>query len=207
MSPPDTRSTILAIAERLLMQRGYHAFSYKHIAEELGIKTAAVHYHFRTKEQLVVAVVQAYGARFDRWVSATRQAPADARLLGYFEIGRQVVAHQRVCALAMIGTQFDAVPEAVQLAVHKVQQRFIEFYATALTEGRSQGVLRFEGTADDKAIEASCALVGAQQLARVIGPGAYDAAIRQLEISLGVTAHARRHVAPSAKALESWLAA
>ena len=37
-APRQTKCRIMAIAERHLMRRGYHAFSYADIASELGFK-------------------------------------------------------------------------------------------------------------------------------------------------------------------------
>ena len=93
----DTRDRILAIADRHLMRRGYHAFSFADIAQELGIKPAAVHYHFPTKPELVIAVIQAYARRFEAWSASVADAPPADRLCGYFEIGRLVASDGRVC--------------------------------------------------------------------------------------------------------------
>ena len=48
----NTRGAILDAAEELLQRRGYNAFSYHHIAVQLGIRNAAIHYHFPAKEDL-----------------------------------------------------------------------------------------------------------------------------------------------------------
>ena len=45
----DTREQIVDTALQLLMQRGVNGFSYRDISEPLGIKNAAVHYHFPSK--------------------------------------------------------------------------------------------------------------------------------------------------------------
>jgi hypothetical protein len=38
---PDTRTRILDLAENLLLERGFNAFSYQHIARELSVKPGA----------------------------------------------------------------------------------------------------------------------------------------------------------------------
>ena len=181
-----TSTAIVEIAERLLMQRGYHAFSYQHIADELAVRPPAVHYHFRTKEELVVAVVKRYGARFARWEASIGHLSAADRLVAYFDIGRHAVADQRVCALAMINAQFASVPTQVQAVAIAVQERVIAFYVRALNEGRAAGQLAFTGDTTDKATEIACALVGAQQMSRGLGPIAYERVIRHLAESVGV---------------------
>ena len=56
----DTREEILNTAESLWQHRGYNAFSYHHIAVQLGIRNAAIHYHFPGKEDLGVELIRRY---------------------------------------------------------------------------------------------------------------------------------------------------
>ena len=52
----DTRQLILDKSEVLVRTRGYTAFSYADLAADLGVTKASVHYHFATKEELVLAI-------------------------------------------------------------------------------------------------------------------------------------------------------
>jgi TetR/AcrR family transcriptional repressor of nem operon len=178
-SLPATREQILSLAEGHMMRRGYPAFSYGDIATALGIRPAAVHYHFPAKEQLAVAVVQAYGARFDAWTAATTGLSPARRLLGYFEVGRRFAAEGRVCPLSMVIAQQDAVPEAVVRAVYALHARILAFYTDTLAAARVAGHARFEGDPADQAALVASALVGAQLLARVHGVAAYERVLRQ----------------------------
>ena len=60
------------MAEALLQDKGFNGFSYAHIATELGVKNAAIHYHFPTKESLGIAVVKRYRDRFQLWINNSR---------------------------------------------------------------------------------------------------------------------------------------
>lgn len=51
-----TRETILSTAERLFAERGIAAVSVRSIIEEAGVNSAAVHYHFGSKDRLIAAV-------------------------------------------------------------------------------------------------------------------------------------------------------
>lgn len=183
---PDTRGHILAIAERHLMRRGYHAFSYGDIATELGIKSAAIHYYFPAKTDLVCAVIQAYGERFAAWVQHTATATPAERLAGYFEIGRLIAQDGRVCPLSMLVAQQEAIPEVVQRDVRKLHTRISAFYVDNLEKARCRGSIHFGGSAEDQGALMGCALVGAQLLARVHGVDAYMRVMRQQARSLGL---------------------
>ncbi|HVZ51167.1 MAG TPA: TetR/AcrR family transcriptional regulator [Pseudolabrys sp.] len=53
----DTRTRILDAAERLIAEHGFHGVSLREITAEARANTAAVHYYFRGKEELLEAVV------------------------------------------------------------------------------------------------------------------------------------------------------
>lgn len=180
----DTRERLVELGLQYVMRRGYHAFSFQFLADDLGIRTAAVHYHFRTKTELVVAVLHRYGEKFDAWRAGVAALPPTGQLQAYFDVGRAVVADGRVCALAMIMNELDTLPDEVRDAVVEVQTRMLGFYTDCLARARAEGSVRFEGDPADKAIEVGCALVGAQGLARAFGPPAFDRVIRQVEVSL-----------------------
>ncbi|XLM19461.1 TetR/AcrR family transcriptional regulator, partial [Chromobacterium piscinae] len=67
-SKTDTRKRILDLAEELLLTRGFNGFSYQHISSELGVRNAAIHYHFPKKNDLGVALIQRYRRRFQRFI-------------------------------------------------------------------------------------------------------------------------------------------
>jgi AcrR family transcriptional regulator len=53
----DTRGKILDAAYRRLAQEGYAALSIREIAKDAGVNHALINYHFRSKDQLVIAVL------------------------------------------------------------------------------------------------------------------------------------------------------
>jgi AcrR family transcriptional regulator len=57
-SPVDTRQRLLDVAEKLISQRGFGGTSLQMIADELGITKAAIYYHFRTRDQLLITLME-----------------------------------------------------------------------------------------------------------------------------------------------------
>ena len=53
----NTRGKILQAAFTVLSRQGYENASIKEIAEEAGVAQGLVHYHFKSKQQLVLAVL------------------------------------------------------------------------------------------------------------------------------------------------------
>jgi len=71
-----TRADILRVALELFRTQGYDATSLRQIAERLGITKAALYYHFRAKEQLVIELTRPFLDGFSSIV-ATARARAD----------------------------------------------------------------------------------------------------------------------------------
>lgn len=60
----NTKSKIQDVAEGFIIKGGYDSFSFRDIAEAVGIKSASVHYHYPTKGDLVAAVMARYVTHF-----------------------------------------------------------------------------------------------------------------------------------------------
>jgi AcrR family transcriptional regulator len=71
-----TVERILACAQRVLVQKGYGAFSMRLVATETGISVGNLQYHFRSKRELIRAIVHRlttyYSDRFEKILVAHR---------------------------------------------------------------------------------------------------------------------------------------
>lgn len=54
----DTRTRIQDVALELFIEQGYEATSLREIAERLGVTKAALYYHFKTKEDIVLSLAE-----------------------------------------------------------------------------------------------------------------------------------------------------
>jgi AcrR family transcriptional regulator len=59
----DTRTAILAAARRRLLSDGYANLSTRAVAEAAGVPLSQIHYHFGSKRQLILAVLDAENVR------------------------------------------------------------------------------------------------------------------------------------------------
>jgi AcrR family transcriptional regulator len=59
----ETKAKILDAAFRRLAREGYAALSVREIAKDAGVNHALINYHFRTKDQLVIEVLDAANRR------------------------------------------------------------------------------------------------------------------------------------------------
>ena len=56
--PVDTRQRLLDVAMTLISQHGFAGTSLQMIADELGFTKAAIYYHFRARDQLLIALME-----------------------------------------------------------------------------------------------------------------------------------------------------
>lgn len=66
----DTHGSILAAARACLLADGYANLSTRHVAEAAGVPLSQIHYHFGSKRQLILAVLDAEN---DRLLERQRQ--------------------------------------------------------------------------------------------------------------------------------------
>lgn len=63
---PDTKTTLLDLAEKAARSRGYDGFSFGDLAQAAGIRKASIHYHFATKAVLSAALMDRYHAAVEQ---------------------------------------------------------------------------------------------------------------------------------------------
>jgi AcrR family transcriptional regulator len=71
----DTRAAILAAARDCLLADGYASLSTRRVAESAGVPLSQIHYHFRSKLQLILAVLAAENERLIERQRAMFDAP------------------------------------------------------------------------------------------------------------------------------------
>jgi TetR/AcrR family transcriptional repressor of nem operon len=140
----ETAEQILDLAETLIQTRGYSAFSYQDIADSLGIRKASIHYHFPSKADLGVAVVDRYMARSGEALTAIAddQSQSSMTMLDFYVQPYLQFASTPdcVCLCGALAGEVMALPP-------KVRERIDHFFRTHqvwLAEILQRGVARGE---------------------------------------------------------------
>ncbi|HEY2551831.1 MAG TPA: TetR/AcrR family transcriptional regulator [Streptosporangiaceae bacterium] len=74
----DTRARIQQVAVELFTEHGYDKTSLREIAERLDVTKAALYYHFKSKEDIVVSLVEDYYGQLDALIAWGRLQPRSA---------------------------------------------------------------------------------------------------------------------------------
>ena len=141
MTLNETKKRISIFADQLIHTKGYHGFSYKDIAEEIGIKKASVHHHFASKEELVSSVVEHHIQRFNKWADFHKEKSPTELLLEFKEMYRYL-SHNctRICPVGMLTAEYPILPERVQKQVDKIWNTIHTWVLNVLKEGQNQQV-------------------------------------------------------------------
>lgn len=186
----DTREQIMDRAAQLLMSRGYNGFSYRDISSHLGVKNAAVHYHFPAKTDLALALI-------DEYRKVLRQGTAEfmayggsalQQLEGFFAFTEhQCQLGRCICPFGAFSVDYNDLPEEVQRATRSFMDETVRWLTRVMEVGRESGEFSFEGEARAKALVVLSALQGIRQLARIHDIDMVDAVIGQVRRDLNIT--------------------
>ena len=186
----DTKGKILELAAELLQSRGYKGFSYAHISEELGIKNAAVHYHFPTKADLGTAMITRFREQFQSWTAhLDKKYPHEVEHLldGYIAVPRSFIKNDNfVCPLGVLESDFNILPDTMQRETRGLSHDMREWFSGVLNLGREQGIFKFSGPAEDKALMITAALQGASLMAGAESPELFETTVTQIKRDLGL---------------------
>ena len=170
------------LAETFIQEKGFNGFSYAHIAKELDVKNAAIHYHFPTKEELVCAVIQRYRDRFQLWINNSRikNLSPQEKLDWFFSIYTDTRADNgKVCLAGSLETEFHSLPASLREQTEALTRELLTWLQATLQEGREASVFHFGGNPASKAALILSSLQGALQMARALGTDKFHAVVAQ----------------------------
>lgn len=172
MAKAGTKETILKLGEELIRSKGFNAFSYQHIAAELGVKNAAIHYHYPSKDMLGVDVIKGSLQKFEKLVADMKakglneQKQLEKFLAMYSE---NIEKNERICLVGSISSDFHAVPVPMQRELKTMAGRIIEWLSELLKDGKRKKLFAFNETPRVRALLILTNMAAGLQFARVTG--------------------------------------
>ncbi len=168
---PPTALRILDIASRLVQTRGFNGFSYAHIAAELGVTKASLHYHYPSKADLGKRLIERYEQDFAAALERIEAETDDAflRLQRYARIYAGVLGNEKMCLCGMLAAEHGTLPAPMRRTLQHYFDLNEAWLAKVLDGGRRRGQLRFDGPPREVAELLVGALEGAMMMARSYG--------------------------------------
>lgn len=158
----DTRTKILDVAVHLTQTRGFNGFSYIDLSEKIGVKTSSIHYHFKSKADLGLALVE---RTREEHIAGFRNLDTglpipEQRLSAMVEFFQGYVKEDKFCLCGMLSAELSSVSPAVK---HSLKTYFRDLRTWIATQFKEMGVQDHE----NRALGFISALEGAVLLARL----------------------------------------
>lgn len=178
MSPAqsaNTKQELIKVATDLMLEKGWTGFSYKDIAERVGIRKASIHYHFPAKEDLGMAFIAFWREMFKQ-VHDQLEAEHEnvyERLVAMECFMESQFGDSHICPPGILAADFMNLPESMQEETRAWHTEKIATYAKWLADGKKQGSLAFRGDAETQAIVMMSGFQGALQMERTMQNGSF----------------------------------
>jgi TetR/AcrR family transcriptional repressor of nem operon len=187
----DTREQIMDRAGQLLMSRGFNGFSYRDISSHLGVKNAAVHYHFPAKADLAMALVDEFRTMLRKGTGEFMAYGGSAlvQLDGLFAFtSKQCHAGRCICPFGAFSIDYSDLPDDLREATQGFMEETIKWLTRVMEVGKREGEFTFAGDARAKALTILSSLQGARQMARIHGIDLLNDVVTQIRLEMGLTA-------------------
>lgn len=181
----DTKAALLDFAEHSVRARGWDGFSYADLADAVGIRKASVHYHFPTKSDLSVALMDRYMSEMQIACDAIDRdcETAAGKLRAIINHYRKALnSGQTVCLCVSFSVSRASLPAEVMAGVDAFRDMLINWIVSVFDLARAD---RSITNVNDPKKEASATLAlleGAHLTARASRQTAkFDSAVEILE--------------------------
>jgi len=112
--PVSMKEKILDAAEQRVRGAGFAEMSFRDLANDVGIKSASVHYHFPTKSDLGEAVVERYADKFEARMRDIDTSDLNDALASFTSLyGEALSIDETICLCAVMGAEAIGLPENV----------------------------------------------------------------------------------------------
>lgn len=163
-----TATKILDVAQGMVRNRGYSAFSYADISKEVGIRKASIHYHFASKDDLVRSLVQRYRETMGRQCDGIFQATErlDLRLVQFVNLYRAGLEQHQICLCGMLAADFAVLSTDTQVEIRGFFWDTEAWLTNLLQMGCDDGLWTCSPSVQAEAKGLIALLQGAQLIAR-----------------------------------------
>lgn len=186
----STRSDLLTTAELLLRTKGYAAFSYADLADEIGIKKASIHHHFPTKEGLGIAVIESYLFRFNKNLESINEESPDVivRLKAFSELFVDSLENDMLPLCGALAAELSALPDSLKELTRKFFEIHIAWLESNLVLGQSGKVIKADLNPKEVARAILSLLEGSSFVSwalndKVVGQPGFDLILKDIIVS------------------------
>lgn len=164
---------------------GLRNLSFRTLADDVGIKSSSVHYHFPEKSDLAQTLIEDYAAAFMQQladIDTQSRASLQEKLSAYYDIIDAVALSGRFCLCGMLAAELEALTEANRNALEKFFSDMQSWLDAVLQAHQSE--LSTDLATHSIAQSIVSGMEGALLLDRVYGTQHHTAAQRMLFLNI-----------------------
>ena len=165
----NTNQLILDVAQSMVRNRGYSAFSYADISKEIGIRKASIHYHFPSKDDLVKELVKRYRENLERkchFIEQQEISPLE-QMRQFVNLYRDGLQDNQICLCGMLSADFVILNSSIQGELKTFFDATESWLIRLLKRGSETKIWTCSKSVELEAKTMIATLQGAQLLARV----------------------------------------
>ncbi len=144
----NKKEQIINIADNLLIEKGFNAFSYKDISKIIDIKTSSIHYHFPTKTDLGIAIIKKHLDTLEQTIIKTKDKTPLEKIEKLFIYYKRLCANQMVCIVGALTSGLNTLNEPLRIELLNFTKKLIDWVTSILNEG--QDLLIFKTLTDSE---------------------------------------------------------
>ncbi|NMM49734.1 TetR/AcrR family transcriptional regulator [Marinigracilibium pacificum] len=182
----NTKSKIIELGDNFLRSRGFNSFSFKDISDELGLKKAAVHYHYPTKEDLGNEIIERAKTRLNSFISDVDSSDKNEwqKLSDFLDFYAEYLKEEHVCLIGSVGAEFYTLPDSMQSNSKQFISSALVWLTQLLELGKNKGIFQFNGEPEARALMILSNMSGGLLLARMFGDEQFAKIINGVKQSL-----------------------
>ncbi len=139
--PNDTRSAILDVAQDMVQRQSISGVSFQELANRVGIKKGSLYYHFESKDDLAVALLErATSEMRESFVRGKAKSPLE-RLNYFLNIYLyHIIPTEKLCPGGAFAGEWGKLSSPVKAQVNRLIDAQVKGVSDILTDGINSGV-------------------------------------------------------------------
>ncbi|MBL1221076.1 TetR/AcrR family transcriptional regulator [Chryseobacterium sp. L7] len=163
----NTKDKIIETGNQFLIEKGYNAFSYADISKKINIKTSSIHYHFPTKADLCLAIIEVHQQRILSLEQSQKALTETEKLQGLFNYYLFLIDKRQICLTGTLASDYHSLEEKVTEKLKEFNETILSHTAAILESGIEKKEFREIRNCRLKALELLSMLVGLAQIGRL----------------------------------------
>ncbi len=136
----DTRTMIIDVAQDMLQRQSISGVSFQSLADRIGIKKGSMYYHFKSKDELAIAILERASTDLRTSFARGKHKTAVQQLDFFFMIYEKFIGPgQRMCPGGCFASEWEKISKPVKESVKKVLNVQINGIRDILIYGNETG--------------------------------------------------------------------